>query len=247
MEIGAAGYVIKESPEMKYNRSQTLKNFQDFQHEMLKACRQSFIKRYVDFLRGKGYETLDSFVDLLLLDKSEEKEKVKSSLLLQSMVFLESYVDSNFNFGTGGKLFRKGKEHPREIIDIGCVESKNKGKHVFKTRIRIARHIGDDGYNNLVTASFTGKIVELDNTFQEYASPKNKDGNTYSLTLILAALKYYYHFPDADINLVLKAKNQRNKHVAHHGTQIEMGLEEIKYLFEGVIVKILKKDSACEH
>ena len=89
---GASGYVIKESPELVYTRDQTYGIFQSFQKEILHACRQSFIKDYVTETKDFGYTTLDSFINLLLIDKTEKKEDVLSALILELMVFIEDYV-----------------------------------------------------------------------------------------------------------------------------------------------------------
>lgn len=116
MEIGAAGYVIKESPEMKYNREQTCHNFHDFLREILHACRQSYIKKYVEFLKDKNYPTLDTFVELLLLmDKTKKKKDVLPSLLLQLVVFIETHIKENFIIQDGDNLSRKDSSWERNI------------------------------------------------------------------------------------------------------------------------------------
>ena len=228
MEIGAAGYVIKESPEMKYNREQTCHNFHDFLREILHACRQSYIKKYVEFLKDKNYPTLDTFVELLLLmDKTKKKKDVLPSLLLQLVVFIETHIKENFIIQDGDNLSRKDSSWERDI-----------GK-----KIRFRKEKDGKGHSNLVEVSCSEKPTPYDSYFNEYAKTKDKYGNVIDITIILAALKYYYEFTNTEVNFVLQAKNQRNKHVAHNGTEIEMNLKDIKRLFEDIVVNIIKKDN----
>lgn len=226
MNIGASGYVVKESPEMVYDREQTFRSFQDFQKEILHACRQSYIKKYVDFLNDKPYTSLHSFVELLLLDKSETKQRILPSLLLQLVVFIESYVKDRFEIREGDNLYLIGSSD--RITNIG-------------RKIRFHSVKDKNGYTNLLEVSCSDTPELLDEKFNRYAYTKDERGNTIDMTLILAALKYYYHFSGFDMNCVLHAKDQRNKNIAHHGNEIDMDLKAIRYLFETVVMDMLRE------
>lgn len=227
MKIGAAGYVIKESPEMVYDREQTYRNFQDFQREVLHACRQSYIKNYVCFLKNKHCYSLDSFIDLLLLDKTEKKDKVLSTLLLNLVVFIETFVKSNFEFLDEENLYRIGSSE--RIVNI----DKKMRFHGVKN---------SKGFTSILEVSCSDCQTRIDDKYNHYLLAKNDKGNQRDITIILAALKYYYKFSDADLNLVLRAKNQRNEHIAHNGNAIDMRIEDIRYIFEHIIKRMLDMD-----
>lgn len=228
--IGATGYVIKESPEMVYDRQNSYKNFQDFQNTIREAILQSYIKSYVKILdggKGPNMIILDSFINLLLLDKTKEKEQVKSSLLLQLILFIETHIKDNFQFLDGDNLYNSSTSE--KIVDI---------------QNRIMYHFTDeDGRFTPIEVSFPSPNQrQKETTYDKYVHAKDKNGKVHDITIIIAALKYYYQFSNETINLILKAKNQRNKHIAHNGGKISMNIEDIKLIFENVIIRILEKD-----
>ena len=223
-KIGASGYVIKESPEFVYDRNQTYQNFADFQKEILHACRQSYIKKYVTATKGLGYPTLDSFVKLLLIDKTESKSDVLSALVLELMVFLEDFVTRNFEIRDGDNLYLK--ESSERFVNIG-------------KKIRFHQVVEEkDKYFDKVSCS--DDVQKLDAHYNFEAKSKDKDGNTFVLTMTIAVLFFYYRFPNDLINLFLHAKIQRNRNIAHNGNKVDMTIEDVKRIFEEIIVPILK-------
>jgi len=223
-KIGASGYVIKESPEFVYDRNQTYQNFADFQKEILHACRQSYIKRYVTATKGLGYPTLDSFVKLLLIDKTESKSDVLSALVLELMVFLEDFVTRNFEIRDGDNLYLK--ESSERFVNIG-------------KKIRFHQIVEEkDKFFEKVSCS--DNVQKLDDYYNFEAKSKDKDGNTFVLTMTIAVLFFYYRFPNDLINLFLHAKIQRNRNIAHNGNKVDMTIDDVKHIFEEIIVPILK-------
>jgi CheY-like chemotaxis protein len=225
MNIGAAGYVIKESPEMVYDRNQTYRNFADFLQEVLTACRQSYIKRYVSLLKGKDITVLDSFVDLLLLDKTESKTLVLSSLLLSLMVFIESYCKENFKIINDGKLYHNGNS------DMIANISK---------KIRFHREI-IDGKPIFTDVDCQETAILKDDWYNTYAIQDDKQ-NFSNMALIVAVLHYYFHFSKSLVNLILRARNQRNRNVAHNGNKIDMNITDVRKIFEDVVVRLINGD-----
>ncbi len=224
-KIGASGYVIKESPELVYDRNQTYCNFQDFQREIKHACRQSYIKSYFSLTKDLGYKTLDSFINLLLIDKTESKSDVLPTLILELTVFLEDFVTKNFEIRDGDNLYHK--DSSERIVNIG-------------KKIRFHQVVEDkDKYFEKVTCS--NNVQELDNYYNFEAKSKNKDGNTFVLTMTIAVLYFFYRFPMDLINLFLHAKNQRNRKIAHHGNEVDMTIKDVKRIFEEIILPIIKK------
>ena len=225
-KIGASGYVIKESPELVYDRNQTYRNFQDFQKEILHACRQSYIKEYVTATKDLGYSTLNSFVNLLLIDKTESKSDVLSALVLELMVFLEDFVMRNFEIRDGDNLYLK--ESSEQIANIG-------------KRIRFHQVVENkDKYFEKVSCS--DNVQKLDDYYNYEAKSKDKDGNTFVLTMTIAVLYFFYRFPNDLINLFLHAKNQRNRNIAHNGNKVDMTIKDVKRIFEEIIEPILKDE-----
>lgn len=223
MKTGAAGYVIKESPEMVYDRNQTYRNFADFLQEVLTACRLSYIKRYVSSLKGKDITVLDSFVDLLLLDKTESKARVLPSLLLSLMVFIESYCKENFKIINGGKLYQEGNADM--IVNIS-------------KKIRFHKEL-INGKNVLTDVDCQDKASLLDDRYDTYARIQDDKQNTVDMTLIVAVLHYHFHFSKSLVNLILRARNQRSMNVAHNGNKIDMNINDVRKIFEEVVVKII--------
>lgn len=223
-KIGASGYVIKESPEFVYDRNQTYQNFTDFQKEILHACRQSYIKRYVTETKNLGYPTLDSFVKLLLIDKTENKSDVLSALVLELIVFLEDFVTRNFEIRDGDNLYLK--ESSERFVNIG---KKIRFHQVMEEK---------DKYFEKVSCS--DNVQKLDDYYNFEAKSKDKDGNTFVLTMTIAVLFFYFRFPNDLINLFLHAKIQRNRNIAHNGNKVDMTIDDVKRIFEEIIVPILK-------
>ena len=229
-EIGASGYVIKESPELLYNRNQTYRNFEDFKTEILHACHQSYIKQYVNATKEFNENTLDSFVDLLLIDKTKDKKDVLFALILQLMVFIEDYVLRHFEIRDGDNLYLKGSSE--RIANIG-------------KKIRF-HQVGDDDDKYFEKVSCKDNVEMTDDYFNVHAKSKDKDGNTYTLTMTIAALYFFYKFPGDLINLFLDARNQRNRNIAHHGNEVNMPIDDVKRIFEDIIVPILKDNRISE-
>jgi hypothetical protein len=225
-KIGASGYVIKESPEQVYNRNQTYAIFQDFKKEILHACRQSFIKDYFNAIKDFGYTTLDSFINLLLIDKTENKKDVLSALILELMVFIEDYVLKHFEIRDGDNLYLKDSSD--RIANIGR-----------KIRFRQVGE-GDDKYFEKVSCKQT--VEMLDDYYNCYARSKDEKGRTYVLTIIIAVLYFYYEMPGDLINLFLYAKNERNTKIAHNGMEVSMTLDQVKSIFEKIVLPILYHD-----
>lgn len=223
---GASGYVIKESPELVYTRDQTYEIFQDFQKEILHACRQSFIKDYFNAIKDFGYTTLDSFINLLLIDKTENKKDVLSALILELMVFIEDYVLKHFEIRDGDNLYLKDSSD--RIANIGR-----------KIRFRQVGE-GDDKYFEKVSCKQT--VEMLDDYYNCYARSKDEKGRTYVLTIIIAVLYFYYEMPGDLINLFLYAKNERNTKIAHNGMEVSMTLDQVKSIFEKIVLPILYHD-----
>ena len=98
------------------------------------------------------------------------------------------------------------------------------------------------GFTSILEVSCSDCQTRIDDKYNHYLLAKNDKGNQRDITIILAALKYYYKFSDADLNLVLRAKNQRNEHIAHNGNAIDMRIEDIRYIFEHIIKRMLDMD-----
>ena len=66
LKIGATDYVLKESPEANFSKNDSLRNFREFGNAVKKACELSYLKDYVNLLKGTAFETsfpLNNYID----------------------------------------------------------------------------------------------------------------------------------------------------------------------------------------
>lgn len=215
-EYSARYYALKESPEMLLDHEQSKKLHQDFRDDIVKACQQSYIADFQSFVdRHTGINTyIDVLIDLLVLDKSVEKETLIPSMLLAEVATIEKYVVDHYEFsGTWMKI--KGGAKLRDLNQT----------FLFKK----------DGMtpSNSINVQFpVGTVSEFGNW---RFAPTNKNS---SLTLIIAYLHYDLGIDVPTCKLFLTARKERNKHIAHNGGAITMNIEDVKTIFIEIIMKI---------
>lgn len=243
MENGAFGYVVKESPDMNYSRGDSKNIFISFVNLVRNAVSQSYLKEYVRRIKeahrtaalSEQYGMIDSFVDQLIQDKEVEKRRSLKSLLLKLIVFTQDYIKNQqgFNFGTADKLFKRENIVPSYTLNSLLFKPGEKGKYDSDFKI------GD-----LVTANKNDKGWEC-------AIVKYDNGEPRMLALVEAAIHYYYHldnepvcFKGKKLNVVsfyCKMNDQRNL-AAHETRKLDIGIEEIKTMFERIVLPMLEKD-----
>lgn len=214
--LGAIGYVIKESPEYNYNRKESYQNFINFSKLIKKAINKSYLSKYVDLLEQcktmnpNSWNALNSFIDLLLLD---ERKTIKANVLNLNL-FLETYITSKFKL-EDGKL--KGKNNSEIYATYNT-----KNIHLAKdlTHVRF--------YQN--SAPREEDEILLDDKKSGY------------LTIILIALYYHYGINKQNCDLFLKLRVERNHTTAHEGKETSITVDDLKNVFDEIISKMIEKD-----
>lgn len=225
--IGKCGFVVKESPEYNYTRNETEANFSDFKKAIKTAIDKSYISDYVNKLnqclsmRAESWNALDQFVDMLLFD---EKYTVKYNVL-NLYVFIDSYLDNKFHLSYD-KLFMKpeledicAKFDPQLIlIDKENDENKKTGfRHIYFLEPTHGR--------------IDHRIIEKFDFDQRTELP-----------LVMVALRYYYNITEENCNRVQRLRTERNRCVAHNGGNTNLTIMDIRYIFENIVIPIIKKD-----
>ena len=214
--VGAIGYVIKESPEYNYNREESYQNFINFSQLIKKAINKSYLSKYVDLLEQckkmnpNSWNALDSFIDLLLLD---EVKTIKANVLNLNL-FLETYISTKYKLEDGMLI---GKHNS---VIYATYNTKN--IHLVKdlTYVRF--------YENC-------DPPEKDEIYLD-------DKKSGYLAIILIALYYHYHINKQNCNLFLKLRDERNHTTAHEGKETSITIDELNKIFDVIISKIIKKD-----
>ena len=214
-------YVIKDSPDKKVKKTSS-NSFDSFSQAVQKAFKRIYIRQYLTQLIAifGSYEgipfKLRNFIDLLILDKSENKNNVVGSMLIILNAYLEDYITSQRGFCIDGnqKLIYKnwrGRDCEISFPHDFMYFSKDKRSVQFLDSQPYAKN---------------GEMTFADNS-QAY-------------TKIIRALRNYYDFDLETLNLVCNLKQERNIE-AHQENNSDINFEDIKKLFE-VILKILELD-----
>ena len=239
MTNGACGYYIKESPEFNYTRTDTINSFVAFVRLLKSSVAQSYIRDYLDRLSHlhTHYGNLEGFFNLLVMDSSVDKKDSLKSLLIKLIVFFEDYIEKEqgFNF-TQEDLFYKN-DLKITGYKMKSLLLKSEGKHHTDFKF---------GYLS----------PEMNNDGWEAAEVKNKKGLNNPLALVEAALHYYYRIDQNKIDngkekinpckFYFKMKMQRN--IAAHSTEpLDITINDIKLLFEKVILPCMEKDDKMQN
>lgn len=206
---------IKESPDLHYNRNQTYSNYIQFVSSLNLALKDSYIKTYLHELQVIGCTKLSGFIDLLLLYQ-RNKKLVLPSIILSEIVFIEEYLKTKYSI-SGGTITNEDSNEQYKVSDLIVCKSEK-----------------SNGYSSVTMVKF----VDRKQLYPGY----EKLGENTDIYRIVAPLRYVYHFPERLINLVVKAKYIRNTRIAHASGIVDFNLEEVKEIFEEIILKILKND-----
>ena len=231
-QIGNCGYVVKESPEYNYTRKETEKNFAKFGAAIRNALDKSYIAEYVNFLdshrnlEARHWNLLDQYLDMLLLD---EKKNIKYNVI-NLYVFIDSYIDDRFKL-EASKLLLKSDFNKKctDYNPLLVVFSKDKKDDNGNTD-------EEKGYKHV---RFRDSIRDsFDNRKEETLDITQKS----ELPIVIVALHYYYGFNTDLCNQVIRLRTERNNHVAHHGGDTYLTTDNLRTIFEKVIMVMLKRD-----
>ena len=108
-KIGATDYVLKESPEANFTKNDSVRNFNEFKIAVKKACELSYLKDYLNLLKGTSYEDsfpLNNYIDLALLNS----KNVLNSCILNLNLFIEDNADKGFELTDGIHIKKVGSK-----------------------------------------------------------------------------------------------------------------------------------------
>ena len=213
-ECGARYYALKESPEMQLTHEQSKNLFLDFCKDIQMACQQSYIARYQKFIHDNA-TTINAYIDVLLSllvsDRSIEKVKLIPSMLLAEVATIEKYVTGHYELSGG------------DFKEIGSSLS-------IPLTSTIQFQYDPTDSRNPINLKF------IKTTPAGWEVAKTAKGST--LTLIIAYLHHIIHRNDSICKLFLTARKERNTHIAHNGGTVSLGIDDVKSIFEEIIMKI---------
>lgn len=214
--IGVNAYLIKESPEYNYSRTDSYQNFCKFSNVIRNAVNQSYIATYVkkieecSYMEDKYRNSLRSFVEMLALNE----QKTLRTNIMNLAVFIESYILDRFKI-SGTRLISNGNDETitYHTFHVNCIH--------FLDNFSTVRFYDDP------------KPKESNSIVLDASKPAS---------VIILALHYHYGLTENECSLYLKLRNERNGSVAHHGGETIMSILELNSVFEKIITKILDKD-----
>ncbi len=187
LKIGATDYVLKESPEANFSKIDSLNGFNEFKKAVKKACDLSYLKDYLNFLKGTKFEKsfpLNNYIDLALLNS----KNVLNSCVLNLNLFIEDNAEKGFELTDGLHIEKKGASWKRKIINMIKVK-KDSSKKVLTIECmkdiseEVKRYKQSDGWEN----------IKFDDAHK----------NERRMAKIVASLFYYYGFNNTDCKRIL--------------------------------------------
>ncbi len=229
--IGATDYVLKESPEANFSKDDSLKNFREFGTAIKKACELSYLKDYVNLLKGTAFETsfpLNNYIDLALLNS----KNVLNSCILNLNLFIEDNADKGFELTDGIHIKKADTNWEYNILNMIKIRKDNiDGKvltiECLRSSSESMRYKKADGWEN----------AKYDDTHR----------NERRMAKIVASLFYYYGINNSDCKRVLSLRMERNTSVAHEGRLTTLKFDDLKSFFDDIITKIIKKERTANN
>lgn len=232
---GAFGYVVKESPDLNYSRSDSLRNYTEFVNLLKDAVAQSYIRDYIRHLQAFPvvFGELDAFIDQLVQDKTVSKTKSLKSLLLKLIVFTQDYIKTQqgFHFPAEDKFYKNSEEISSYTLNSMLFKRGEKGTY-------------DDDFK-------IGTLSTGNNADWENAIVKTNNGEDNRLALVEAAIHFYYHLDSKLVDFLKDKRNiisfyckmnsQRNL-AAHETRPLDITLQEIRTLFEDIVLPMIGHD-----
>lgn len=226
-KIGATDYVLKESPEANFTKNDSVRNFNEFKIAVKKACELSYLKDYLNLLKGTSYEDsfpLNNYIDLALLNS----KNVLNSCILNLNLFIEDNADKGFELTDGIHIKKVGSNWKYNILNMIKVKKDNKDGKVLtieclRDNSESIRYKKTDGWEN----------AKYDDTHR----------NERRMAKMVASLFYYYGISKTDCKKYLDLRLERNTSVAHEGRLTSLRFEDLKSFFDDIVTKIIMKEN----
>lgn len=221
-KIGATDYVLKESPESNFSIQDSKKNFEEFKKSIKEACDFSYLKDYVNIMKGTEFErsySLNNYIDLALLNN----EELINTCILDLCLFFEDYTEKNFDLSGSDKIRKIDTGEEYKILGMIKVRfTKDTGGQKKYDKIECLRNIDEQ---------------------KRYSGWDNADP-TKRTTIIFASLFYHYGFNNGVCQQVNELRMERNSVVAHYGEKSKYRFAELRSLFDDVIIKIIQQEES---
>lgn len=216
-KVGATDYVLKESPETNFTKNDSIRNFNEFKIAVKKACELSYLKDYLNLLKGTTFQDsfpLNNYINLALLDT----KSVLNSCVLLLNVFIEDYVEEKFVLFDSLNIQKKDDSWKYKIFGLIKIK-KDTDRNVTEVvctrdRSEAIRYKGLNGWEDAII------------------------DDTHRLTKIVASLFYYYGFKNTECKRVHEFRIERNA-VAHEGRPTTYNFDKLKSFFDDIITRII--------
>ncbi|CAH0280900.1 hypothetical protein SRABI27_03771 [Pedobacter sp. Bi27] len=240
-EVGAAGYIIKESPELNYTSKQTAQLFTELKKAFQKAFRNAYLADLWTFIKLAGVSAdltklthnnfsnrllgeggwLEQIFTLLSLDKSV----VYKQVLVVFVSILEGYCDACFKNGT--ELYVILKDNSEVLVG----NNNDEGMFTF-----------DFGkYSYQLTSDDVRKEVRFHAALQK-VSTFVKENEPRLLVKVVSVLHFRNNFTEAELEKVMELVFLRNSVAAHGGQQkVNESLRYIRMDDIKLMITCLKK------
>ncbi|MDY2831435.1 MAG: HEPN domain-containing protein [Sodaliphilus pleomorphus] len=231
----ACGYVIKESPEQNLSKTDSKNLFSKFSKDIKHACHLGFLRGLYSSLKqletDYGYpedelSLLYQFIELLNIDNNQKQKSLIRASTLTLYAFFESFMDSRFDIRSTD-LIRKDRDFCIKWLGrfyVKC-EKNDKNENIL-TDIKTVN-------DNSVSKDLIG--------WNKWTLDPNKRDIPKKM-LILIPLSLYFNVSDAGLRIVLKLIDRRNS-MAHEGKG-EYSIEELKEIFNHIILPILRQEAS---
>ena len=229
-KIGATDYVLKESPEANFSKVDSLNGFNEFKKAVKKACDLSYLKDYLNYLKGTTFEKsfpLNNYIDLALLNN----KNVLNSCVLNLNVFIEDNAENRF-----------------ELIDGMNIEKKDSGwKCVILNKIKLKR----DSNKKIVAIECMRDIASEAKRYKRtdgWEDVKYDDSHKKErhMAKMIASLFYYYDINNSDCKRFFELRKERNTS-AHEAHLTSYGFTDLKSFYDDVINKIITKENSSNN
>lgn len=226
-KIGATDYVLKESPEANFTKNDSIRNFNEFKNAVKKACGLSYLKDYLNLLKGTSYEDsfpLNNYIDLALLNS----KNVLNSCILNLNLFIEDNADKGFELTDGIHIKKVGTNWEYNILNMIKVKKDNTDGKVItieclRDNSETIRYKKADGWEN----------AKFDDTHR----------NERRMAKMVASLFYYYGINKTGCRRYLDLRLERNTSVAHEGRLTSLRFEDLKSFFNDIVTTIIMKEN----
>lgn len=249
-KIGAAGYALKESPNLNLKREDSLELYKDFVKSIKLACDMSYLKDMVtkqEELKSlcPATEQLESIVNLLARNNGGNDKDLLGAALLAEIVFVEDFIKSVLGY----KLFSLSAGKDDAYIETGAkkVELETKDGRRFPVSCHMffkREQYGD--YSTVVDVSDFHNAPQLPRSGWSNVSDSD-------VTLVSATLLKECSLPTNIVRKYINFKHIRNTQVAHKSTDnnqvvlpnfsddIKLSEADIKDFYDSLIYPLVKK------